>query len=198
MSSFSEQTDDVQFSEPILAKKDCKIKINFVEPAEWTVKEAVPGHAGEKYKALKVQVQIIDEDISTEHADAQPKRVFDDQFNIEKYPYLDKKTNTVRWLGRQKLYQLEAALGFDPVFVDSEGNQVEPHITKNGNKVAPKISGVKQKANPDFVQAYFDAEGLPIVDNWIDKEITADIELQRSEQYGNRNGISRYKKPKAE
>jgi hypothetical protein len=97
-------------------------------------------------------------------------------------------------LGRQNLYELEAALGFDPVF-KVNGVTVEPFITKNGNKVAPKIDGVKRFVNPDFMDNYFDALGNPIMANWEGKVLYADIEVEKSLQFGDKNVIKRFVRP---
>ena len=192
MTTFQDQEDDVIFNEPIQAKKDCKIKITFAELTEWKVKDTVTGYEGQQFPAMKLTIMVIDPDVHCEHPDARP-RVIEDQFNLEKYPYLDKKTAEVKWLGRQKVYDLEQALGFEPLFVVN-GERVEPYVTRNGNKVAPKTPGVKRKLNPEFASAYFDGNGIPKVDNWIDKELLADIEVEKSEQYGDKNVIKRYKK----
>ena len=190
---WADEQDEIQFSEPILAKKDCKVRIDFAEPAEWKVKETVPGHGGETYKAMKLTVIITDENVQTEHADAKPRLTIEHQLNIEKYPYLDKKTGTVKWLGRAGLYDLEAALGFEPRFVGPDGQQVEPYVTRTGRKAAPKIDGVKQMLNPDFAAAYFHEDGTVNPSNWIEKNVYADIDVERSDQYGDRNVIKRFK-----
>ena len=118
MDSFIEEVDEVQVWEPVLAKKDCKVRIDFAEPAEWTVKEHVSGHAGEVYKAAKLTVTITDKNVSTAHEGASPRLTLEHQFNVQRYPYLSKKTGEIAWLGRQAIYQLEEAFGFDPVFVE--------------------------------------------------------------------------------
>lgn len=193
MAGWVNEQDEVSFSEPILAQKDCRVRIDFAEAAEWKVKESVPGHAGETYKAMKLTVTITDDTVRTEHADAKPRLTIEHQLNVQRYPYLNKKTGAVSWLGRDQLWQLEQALGFEPVFMDASGNRLEPFITKTGRKAAPKGEGVKQQLNPDFAAAYFDSEGNPKPDSWIDKEMLADIEVEQSEQYGPRNVIRRFK-----
>ena len=91
------------------------------------------------------------------------------------------------------------------MFVGAEGQPLEPHVTKTGRKVAPKVEGVKRRINPDFFDAYFkpfetEDDGvvvtklLPVVDNWVGKEILADIELEHDEQYGSKNVVKRFKK----
>lgn|SRR3990167_2722219 len=188
MSKYIDEQEDVQFSEPILAQKDVKCKIVFAEHTSWKNK------TDEKdYDACKLTLQIIDESVKTEHADAKPRITLEDQFNIVQYPYLDKKTGAIKKLGRQKLYQIEGAFGFDPIF-KVNGEVVPPFITRSGNKAAPKVDGVKRNINSDFFNAYFDSEGRPVIDNWIDKVIYTDIELETSEQFGSRNTISRYVK----
>lgn len=189
MSKYTEEQDDIQFSEPILAQKNVKIKIDFVESTKWTSKVD-----GKPYDACQLTIKIIDDSVKTEHQEAKPKLTVLDQFNIEQYPYLDKKSGEVKKMGKTKLYQLEEAFGFDPVFkVNSE--IVAPFITKTGKKVAPKLDGVKRVINPDFFNAYFTSDGDPIIDSFIDKELCADIEVETSEQFGAKNVIARYLKP---
>lgn len=188
MSKYLTEEDDVQFSEPILAQKGVRIGISFAEKVEWKSK-----HDGNSYDACKLTVQISDDTVKTEHADAKPKLTIEDQFNIVQYPYLDKKTGTMKKLGKQKLYQLEQVFGFDPCF-QANGKAVEPFVTKSGNKVAPKVEGVKRFINPDFFNAYFDESGNPRIDNWVGKTLYADIEVETSEQFGSKNVIARYVK----
>jgi len=188
MSKYTEEQDDVQFSEPILAQKQVRCGISFVEKVEWKNK-----HDGQTYDACKVTLTISDDSVKTEHADAKPKLTIEDQFNIVQYPYMDKKTGTIKKLGKTKLYQLEQAFGFDPRF-QVNGQPVEPFVTKNGNKVAPKIEGVKRVINPEFFEAYFTSNGDPVIDNWIGKTVYADIEVETSEQFGSKNVIARYTK----
>ena len=197
MAGWADEADEVQFSEPVLAKKDCKVRVDFAESATWKVKEHVVGHVGEEYKALKLTLTITDQNVQTEHADAKPRLTLEHQFNIERYPYMDKKTGQVKWLGRANLHELEEALGFDPVFVSAEGQQVEPYVSKTGRKLAPKLEGVKRKLNPAFAQAYFREDGTVNPDNWIDKELYADIDVERSEKFGDKNVVKRFKQAPA-
>lgn len=191
MSNMLTDEDDVQFSEPILAQKGVKVELRTAEKTVW--KNKVDGNP---YDALKLTVLITDDSVRTEHADAKPKLVIDHQFNIVAYPYMDKKTGTIKKLGRANLYQLETAFGFEPVFT-VDGKQVEPYVTKTGNKVAPKTDGVKRVLNPDFYDAYFNADNSPKIENWIGKKLTADIEVEVNEQFGNKNTVARYLKPSA-
>lgn len=209
MSNILDAEDEVVFSEPILAQKGVRCGISFVESNEWEVKKKekwsdaqasamseflVPDAEGKGklVKALKITVNISDDSVRTEHEDAKPRLTIEDHLNLEKYPYPDKEGN-VKWLGRQKLYQLEEAFGFEPVF-KAGGQVVEPHVTRTGKKVAPKIEGVSRVLNPDFYNAYFNADDTPKVDEWVGKEIYADISLENSEKFGDRNGITRYVK----
>ena len=77
-----DEADVVQFAEPILPKRDCKVRIDAAEGVTWTVKEHVPEHAGEDYPAMKLTVTIIDQEIELEHpelgktiSDASPIRL---------------------------------------------------------------------------------------------------------------------------
>jgi len=203
MSKYTEEQDDVDFSEPVLAQKGVKMKVGFAERTEWEVKEkntwnpmqksTMEDLIGKKYEACKLTLQIDDESVKTEHEGAKIRLTIEDQFNIVSYPYPDKKTGALKKLGRQKLYELEQALDFDPIFTVN-GDVVEPFITSKGNKVAPKLEGVKRAVNPDFFGAYFNEDGTPNMDNWQDKEIYADIVVEKSTQYGDRNAIGRYVK----
>jgi hypothetical protein len=194
MSKYTEEADDVQFSEPILAQKGVRCGVSFAEKTEWEEKTKGVKN-GIKKDACKLTLQISDDSVRTEHADAKPKLTVEDAFNIQTFIYEDKKTGEPKKLGRQKLFQLESCMGFDPCF-QVDGKAVEPFVTKAGNKVAPKIQGkeVKRVVNPDFFNAYFDENGNPKTDNWIGKTIYADIEVEESVQYGNKNVIARYVK----
>ena len=194
MNTASER-DEVVFREPILEQKNVKAQISFAEPSEWRPKEGVQGKDGVKdsYKAAKITVIIKDDSVKTEHPDAQPRLIVEDQFNIQKYPYVDKKSGELKWLNREKLFQLETAFGFEPRFVDKAGNSVEPYVTRTGNKVAPKVEGVARVVNPDFFGAYFHEDGTVNPTNWIDKNILVDVGVESSEQFGDKNTIRRYK-----
>jgi len=143
---------------------------------------------------MKLTLQITDREIKTEHEGGRPKLTLEHQFNIVKYPFKDKDTGEVRWMGRTNLHQLEEALGFDPLFVSASGEQVEPYITRNGNKTAPRgVDGVARKLNPEFVSAYFDSDGHPSLE-WAGKIVYAHIGIRKDEQYGDKNIIKRFKK----
>ena len=193
-----DEGDTVQFSGPILAKKGCKVQIDFIEGATWTVKATpaggAPGYEGKAYQAAKLTCTITDEGIQTEGEHIRPRLVLEHQFNLEKYPYLDKKTGEVRWLGRQTVYDLEEAFGFEPVYVNEAGEVLVPFVTKAGRKVAPRSDGVvKRRLNPEFAKAYFHTDGTVKPENWINKTVYADIEVEESEKYGDRNRIQRFR-----
>ncbi len=193
---WQDESDDVLVTEPILAKKDCKVRIDSVEKTSWTVKEGVPGYSGKSYAALKGTATIIDEQVQTEHEGARPRLSLDFQFNLEKYPFVDRKTGEIRFMGKGSLYELQEALGFDPVFQDAQGQPVAPYVTKAGRKVAPKGEGIKQVINPDFLTAYFTPEGEPKLE-FAEQVVYADIGVERSEQYGDKNVIKRFKRAPA-
>lgn len=204
MSRYTEQEDDVQFSEPIQPQKNVRCGISKIEKAEWEVKpkekwtaddkENMREFVGQKFDACKMTLTISDDSVKTEHADAKPRLSIDDQFNIEPYPF--PKNGAVQKMGRQRLYEFEAAFGFDPIF-KANGVVVEPFITRTGSKVAPKIAGVKRVINPDFFDAYFDAFGNPIISNWIGKTVYADIEIETSEKFWAKNIIKKIVKAPA-
>ena len=185
---WTNEQDDVQFSEPILAQKGVKLKLNFVEATKW--KSKVDGN---EYDAVKLVLDIDDKSVKTEHADARPKTTINDQFNLAQFPYADKKTGETKKLGRSKLYQLEEALGFEPIFLVN-GQKVEAFTTKTGAKRAPKIEGVKRVLNPDFMDAYFMKDGTPNISNWSGKTIYANVGVETSEQFGSKNIIEAYVK----
>lgn len=190
------ERDEVVFREPISEQKDVKAKISFAEPTEWRPKDAVKALGGveDSYKAAKLTVAITDDTVKTEHSDALPRLIIEDQFNVQRYPYLDKKTGKLAWMNRQRLFDLETAFGFDPVFVDRSENVVPPHITRSGAKVAPKVDGVARILNPAFLGAYFHDDMTVNPTNWIDKEILIDVKIESSETFGDKNVITRYKK----
>lgn len=185
MSYLTEQ-DDVQFAEPILAQKCVKLKANFVEAIKWKSKVD-----GLEYVAIKLILDIDDNTVKCEHADAKPRLTIVDQFNLSQFPYTDKKTGETKKLGRSKLYQLEEAFGFDPVFMVN-GKKVDPFITKTGAKRAPKIEGVKRTLNPEFMDAYFSGEGTPKMENWSGKTIYANVGVEQNETFGSKNTIQAY------
>lgn len=193
---WSDEGDEVQVFEPIMVQKAVKCRINFIEGVIWTVKDHVTGHAGHQKAAAKINISIIDDSVRTEHEEAKFKTDIDYQFNLDRYPYISKKTGEVAWMGRSAVFQLEEAFGFEPVFVNAIGDTLEPYITRNGKKVAPKVEGAKRIFNKAFFGAYFNTDDTINPDNWIDKEVYADIGIERSEQYGDRNVIQRFvKKP---
>ena len=197
MSRWQEEQDEVIVIEPILPKKDCRVEIGAAETAEWTVNATsdggAPGYEGQTFPAMKLTVTITDESIQTEHENARPRLTIEHQLNLARYPYLDKKSGTVRFLGRQHLFDLEEALGFDPVFTNGEGQSVEPYITRTGRKVAPKGEGIKRQPNPAFLSAYFHPDGSPTLE-WNGKTVYTDIEIEANERYGDRNRIVRFKR----
>ena len=141
------------------------------------------------YDACKLTLDIVDASAKTEYGD-QNFRVIEHQFNIERYPFV--KDGKLQWMGKSNLYQLEDAFGFEPLFFDDSGNRLEPRVTKTGNKVGPKDS--KRKLNPDFFNAYFTEDGNPKMENWAEKVVYADIEIETSEQYGDKNVIKAFRK----
>ena len=191
------ERDEVQFREPIVEQKDVKARIDFAEPTEWKPKDAVKaldGDIAQSYKAAKLTLMIEDDTVKTEHADARPKLIVEDQFNVQKYPYIDKKAGGIKWMNRGKLFDLEHAFGFDPCFVDKDGNAVEPFISRTGSKLAPKIEGVARVLNQDFLGVYFNPDMTVNPTNWIGKKVLIDVGVDNNETYGAKNIVNRYKK----
>jgi len=199
-----DQGDEVQFSEPILPQDNVRCGIVAVKKVEWEIKvkdkwneaqkEKMKDLLGKKYKALWLDLKISDDTIQTENEDGKPKLDVSNQFNIEAYPYPDKNTGELKSMGKQALYQLEEAFGFDPIF-KVNGEIVEPFVTRNNRKVAPKIKGVKRFINPDFFNAYITSDGEPISSNWVGKVIHCKIGVEKSDQYGDKNVVLAYRKP---
>ena len=197
MAEWQQEQDAVEVFEPIVAKQDCKLEVVSAESVEWTVKATAdggaPGYEGQTFGAMKLTLSITDPDIQTEHEGARPRLTLEHQMNLDRYPYLDKKSGAVKWLGRANLYELEEAFGFDPVFTNGDGQLIEPFLTRTGRKVAPKGEGIKRSLAPAFVAAYFTPEGSPNLE-WVGKQVWADVGLEKSEQFGDRNRIVRFKR----
>lgn len=183
-----DQEHDVVFTEPIVEKKDCEVEIVDVGLSPWIAKAGE--HVGKAFNACKLQLVITDKDIRTETEGAKARTVLDDVFNLEPYPYM--KDGEPRWMTIGKVYELEAAFGFEPVYVDASGNKVPPHVSRTGKKYAPKVEGVKRKLNPAFVEAYFDESDSPKVMEWVGKKLRAHVAVRKSEQYGDKNVVKRY------
>ena len=196
--AWQEEQDDVILTEAVLPQKDVQLRIDVAEPTTWTIKSVAnggaPGHEGEPYPAMKLTLAIADpSSVKTAHENARPRLTIEHQMNLARYPYTDKKTGEVKWLGRQSLYDLEEAFGFDPVFTNGEGKAVEPFITRTGRKVAHKGEGIKRSLNPAFTQAYFTTDGNPNLE-WGGKIVYADLDIEESVQFGDRNRITRFKR----
>ena len=183
--------DQVDSFEPIQPKDNCELKVVSVEPDEWKVKDGVIGHEGETTKSVKMQLQIMDKDVETKSEGAKPRRNFEIIFNVAPHYYLS-KDNEVKVLGRSTLFQLEEAMGFDPIYVNGDG-PVEPFVTRTGRKRAPKGDGVKRKVNPDYVEAYFYPDGNIKPDNWVDKTLYAKVGIRESDQFGDKNVVKAFK-----
>ena len=191
---WQQEQDEVVSFGPIVPQKDVKLEIAVAEQAQWTVKESVPGHEGEVYPAMKLTLTIAEpSSVRTEQENVRPRLTIEHQMNLARYPYLDKKSGEVKWLGRQGLYDLEEAFGFDPVFTNGSGQAMVPFVTRTGRKVAPKGEGIKRSLNPQFTQAYFTTDGSPNLE-WSGKTVWADVDVEKSEQFGDRNRITRFKR----
>lgn len=189
MSKYTDYEEAVKFKEPILAQKGVSAVIESAEKGTWKSKVD-----GKEYDTCKLTIILTDDSIKTEHGDSIPKTTITDQFNIEPYPHFDKKSGDKSMLRPGRLFELEEAFGFEPVYVDGSGNSVEPFITRTGRKVAPKVEGVKRKINPSFFNAYFDANGNPNQANFSRKKVKVDVGVEKSEQFGDKNTIKAYKK----
>ena len=98
-------------------------------------------------------------------------------------------------LRARAVYEMDAGVGLESVYVDVSGGKAGAHSTKTGRKICAK--GCSQKFNADFIEAYFDDEDKPRFNAWLEKDLLADISLEKKfdEQYGPKNQIDRYKAP---
>jgi len=184
-----QRTPDV--IEPIMEKKDCKLRIDGAEVYDWTPKEQT--NITEKTKAMKLQMTIIDEDAVCENTDAKPRVRIDDYLNLAPHPYVSGKTGEVEKLRPNKVYQLCKALGFELEYVDDQGGRVDPGVNaKTGRTYCPK--GCHERLNPEFVDAYFDDQDEPRFDAWIGREIVAHVGVDAgTAEFGPSNKVRSYK-----
>ena len=185
--------------EAIKAKKDCEIEILNAEMGKsWKHKTQadsgsykVPGET----RVMKLTIQITDSNVETENSDAKPRRKIEDMVILEPHPYVDQKDGTTKYMKLEKLFQLQQFLGFDPKFVDAEGNEVEPYVSRTGRKSCPK--GASIALRPEFVKAYFDDSEEPRFDAWMNLKGVASVGLKKQSeeetmQYGAKNEVKRY------
>ena len=81
-----QRTPDVY--EPIIEKKDCKVKILGAVTHDWKPKEGTG--AQKDTRGMKLELQIVDDEAVCENQDAKPRVRIDDYMNLEKHPYIDK------------------------------------------------------------------------------------------------------------
>ena len=201
--SLRDATTTPDVYEAIKPKKDCKIEILNAEMGKpWKHKCQVPAEGykvpGET-RVMKLTINITDEAVETENSDAKPRRKLDDMVILEQHPYVGKDDGAVHFLKLEKLFQLQAYLGFEPKFVDASGNEVEAHISKTGKKYCPK--GASIAFRPEFLDAYFDANEEPRFDAWMNLEGVASIGVKKqteeqAAQFGSGNEVKSYA-PKA-
>jgi len=184
-----QRTPDV--FEPIMEKKDCRIKILGATKHNWKPKEATG--VTEETNAMKLELSIEDDDAVTENKDAKARKRIDDYINLAPHPYVD-KSGEKQMLRPSKVYQLQRALGFDPVFVGDAGEPVPPRITRTGAKACPV--GCHERLNPDFLDAYFDSNDEPKFGSWVDKDVIAHVGVDPgTEEFSPSNKVRSYKAP---
>lgn len=185
--------------EAIKPKKDCAIEIVNAEMGKSWVHKAVATSTGYKVpgetRVMKLTINITDTAVETENSDAKPRRKIEDMVILEPHPYADKNDGSTKFMKLEKLFQLQQFLGFEPKFVDKDGNEVEPHITKTGRKACPK--GASIALRPEFIDAYFDANEEPRFDAWMNLVGTASIGYKKQSeeetlQYGAKNEVKGY------
>lgn len=185
--SLRELAEKARVFEPVMEKKDCKMKVLGAEKHNWKPKEGTG--VTEETPAMKLQLQIDDEGAVCENSDAMPSLNINDFINLAPHPYVS-KSGEVAKLRTGKLFQLQRALGFEPLYIGEGGEPVEPKVSKTGKKYCP--AGASEKLNPDFIEAYFDEQDEPRFDAWIGRDIVAHVVVRKSEEYGNSNEVKSY------
>lgn len=164
--------------------EDCDLKIVEASRYDWKVV------SGKKTLAMKLTLEVIDPRAKCANVDARPKTITD-YINLEVHPS-QAEGKKATYIG--KALGLMQALGFEPTYVDEQGNEVEPRITRTGNKAAP--TGASIRFNKAWVDAYFttDEDGgqSPKFGVWADVKVRANLDLEESEQYGTSNKVKKY------
>lgn len=197
--SLRSQTIQPDVFEPMAPKKDCRLKIVGAEMApSWKHKVEGKSEYKEpgKTRVMKLNLHITDEDAVTENKDAKLRRKFEDLVILERHPYRDKMTGETKYMALNKLFQLQEALGFEPKYVDDDGNEVEPKISASGRKYPPK--GAHIAFRDEFLDAYFDENDEPKFSSWLDLDVTASVGYKNqseedTENFGRRNEVKAYK-----
>lgn len=171
--------------EPIIEPlEDCDLVIRDAVRHDWKTT------SGPKTLAMKLTLDVADPRAKCANADAKPKQIVD-YINLEVHPSQSegKKATYI-----SKAIGLMRAMGFEPTYVDDAGNEVEPKITRTGNKVAP--DGASTRFNKAFIDAYFtkDADGQesPKFGVWADTKVRANLKIEESEEFGDKNGVAKY------
>lgn len=200
--SLRDATTTPDVYEAIKPKKDCRIQIVNAEMGKpWNHKVSAPGDykVPGQTRVMKLTINITDDLVETENSDAKPRRKLDDMVILEPHPYVDKETGVQKFMKLDKLFQLQAFLGFEPKFIDASGNECAPHITKTGNKVCPKGASIGFRS--EFIEAYFDSNEEPKFGVWMGIDGVASIGVKKqteeqAAQYGSGNEVKSYA-PKA-
>lgn len=164
--------------------EDCDLAIRDAVRHDWKRAD------GTKTLAMKLTLDIVDPRAKCANADARPKQIID-YINLEVHPpqSAEKKATYI-----SKAIGLMKALGFDPMFVDDAGNEVEPRINRSGNKVAPE--GASIRFNKAFIDAYFDKDSdgneSPKFGVWGDIKVRANLKIETSEEFGDKNAVKGY------
>jgi len=198
--------------EPIMEKKDCKIRILGAKPGEpnangdlgWEQKGdyAQKNENGDpkRTKTMILELEIIDEDAKPINKDAKIRKRFEDRLiAVETHPTILKDSGVSVKQPPSKLYQLQQAFGFDTPYFNKDGNPDTAPLGRTGKPYCPK--GWSMGINEEFADAYFitndNGEAEPKFGVWevgIDgsREIVAHV---RVETYNDnvKNGIKSYK-----
>lgn len=171
--------------EPIVEPlEDCDLAIRNAERHDWKTT------TGPKTLAMKVTLDVVDPRAKCANADAKPKQIVD-YINLEVHP---SQAEGKRATYISKAIGLMRALGFEPTYVDEQGNEVEPKITRTGNKVAP--DGASIRFNKAFIDAYFtkdeDGQESPKAGVWADLKVRANLKLEANEEFGDKNAVAKY------
>lgn len=171
--------------EPIVEPlEDCDLAIRDAVRHDWKRAD------GSKTLAMKVTLDVVDPRAKCANVDAKPKQITD-YINLEVHPS-QAEGKKATYIG--KALGLMRALGFEPTYVDDAGNEVEPKITRSGNKVAPE--GSSTRFNKAFIEAYFtnddDGQQSPKFGVWADVKVRANLKVEESEEYGDKNAVVKY------
>lgn len=170
--------------EPVISPLDrCELTIQDAVRHDWKWRT----EEGKTTLGIMVTLNVTDPSARCENSDAKPGQI-KEYINLEVHPSQaeGKKATYI-----SKAMSLMEALGFEPQFLDAEGNVSEGVVTRTGRKVAPK--GGHTRYNPDFIEAFFqkaeDGQEEPKFGVWSGLKVYAKLGIEKSEQYGDKNKV---------